>query len=219
MKIGNSEIDEMRRLGILIFFTLATLACKDDEPAPEVVTITNPQEGETITGTTTISATVESSSPVVTVLFSVDGEFIGEDLNEPYELEWFVFPWADGEEHIISAIAGGVGGTNIQSELLTVTVAEDNITLDASPITNGVVLTWDEKEGAEQYNLFWSESPGVTSANSTKVEDVETPLTIIAGQPVSVIPIEVGKTYYFVVTADFAAGDTRGSNEASGTIN
>ena len=80
--------------------------------------------------------------------------------------------------------------------------------LPASIVTSGSVkLTWEDVPGAAAYNVYLSTSPGVTVLNSYQISNATSPITII--------DLEPGTTYYFVVTVEDASGQTRRSPEIS----
>jgi 3',5'-cyclic AMP phosphodiesterase CpdA len=102
---------------------------------------------------------------------------------------------------------GGDGGTTggTTSESLTppqnVTVVSDDGALE---------IEWDSVEGAGYYNLYWSNSSDITSENSTKYVNVESPYTHTG--------IEKGENYYYVVTAVDDTGESEFSDEVSSMI-
>lgn len=69
-------------------------------------------------------------------------------------------------------------------------------------------LTWDAVTGATSYNLYWSTTPGL-GTGGTKVTGVTSPYVLGS--------LTNGTTYYFVVTAVNAAGESAASTQASAT--
>jgi fibronectin type 3 domain-containing protein len=69
-----------------------------------------------------------------------------------------------------------------------------------------VTLTWDNVPNATSYNIYWSDSPGVTKLNGKKISNAENPHTVKGLKP---------GTYYFVVTAVNAFGESAESAEFS----
>ena len=61
-------------------------------------------------------------------------------------------------------------------------------------------ITWDNVAGATSYNLYYSATAGVTKATGTKVAGVTSPQCVT--------PLVNGVTYYFVVTAVNAVGES-----------
>jgi hypothetical protein len=73
-----------------------------------------------------------------------------------------------------------------------------------------VTLTWENVPNAVSYNIYWSESPGVTKQKGTKIANVANPHTIEG--------LKSGKTYYFVVTAVSDSGESKESAELSFSV-
>jgi uncharacterized protein YcfL len=70
-----------------------------------------------------------------------------------------------------------------------------------------VTLAWDDVPNATSYNIYWSDKPGVTKKNGTKISN--------AKNPHKISELKKGKTYYFVVTAVNASGESKESEEIS----
>ena len=70
------------------------------------------------------------------------------------------------------------------------------------------VITWSVVTGATSYNIYYGIASGVTVANGTKVA---------GATPGGSIPLINGSTYYFVVTAVNAGGESVVSSEVSAT--
>ena len=92
--------------------------------------------------------------------------------------------------------------------LFSVSCANKNIR-DSSPtqVTPDVSLAWDELPEATSYNIYWSNRPGVTKENGTKISNVKSPYKITG--------LERGKIYYFVITAVNDSGESIESEEIS----
>ena len=63
---------------------------------------------------------------------------------------------------------------------------------------------------ATSYNIYWSDKPGVTKENGTKISNVRNPHKIEG--------LKKGKKYYFVVTAVNASVESKESEEISLTV-
>ena len=68
-------------------------------------------------------------------------------------------------------------------------------------------FTWSPIAGATQYNLYWSETPGVTKDTGLKVSSVTSPYTHTN--------LTNGKTYYYVMTAVIGGIEGPDSEELS----
>jgi fibronectin type 3 domain-containing protein len=76
--------------------------------------------------------------------------------------------------------------------------------------TQDVTLAWDSVPNATSYNIYWSDKPGVTRQNGTKISNVKNPYKMKG--------LKKGEKYYFVVTAVNASGESRESAEFSFTV-
>jgi fibronectin type 3 domain-containing protein len=86
--------------------------------------------------------------------------------------------------------------------------SESKPTVKAStPETRDVTLGWKDVPNATFYNIYWSDTPGVTTKNGTKISNVKNPHKITG--------LKKGKKYYFVVTALNASGESKESEEIS----
>jgi hypothetical protein len=79
-----------------------------------------------------------------------------------------------------------------------------------TPETRNVTLAWDDVPNATSYNIYWSDNPGVTKKNGTKISNVKNPHKITG--------LKKGKEYYFIVTAVNASGESKESEELSFTV-
>ena len=70
-----------------------------------------------------------------------------------------------------------------------------------------VTLSWDDVPYATSYNIYWSDKPGVTKKNGTKIPNVKNPHKITG--------LKKGEKYHFVVTAVDASGESKESEEIS----
>lgn len=77
----------------------------------------------------------------------------------------------------------------------------------STPATGEVTLGWDNVPNATSYNIYWSDSPGVSKKKGNKIPNVENPHKITG--------LEKGKKYYFVITAVNATGESKQSEEFS----
>ena len=79
-----------------------------------------------------------------------------------------------------------------------------------NPRTKRVTLTWDKVPNATSYNVYLSNSPGVSRHHGTKISNIKGNYTAAELKP--------GATYYFVVTAVNESGESTESEEITFTV-
>ena len=84
-----------------------------------------------------------------------------------------------------------------------------NIPSASTPKSGKVTLLWKKIPGATSYNVYISETPGVTRLSGSKISNATNSLLINQLEP--------GKTYYFVVTVVNEQGESEESKELSYT--
>jgi len=84
----------------------------------------------------------------------------------------------------------------------------------SSKIADGdgkATMSWKNVAYADSYNIYYSDSPGVTKQNGKKIANVGNPFTFEG--------LQRGKTYYVIVTAVYAYEESKESEELSVTAN
>lgn len=76
---------------------------------------------------------------------------------------------------------------------------------------NRVTISWTAVSGATSYNLYWSNTAGVTTTTGTRIAGVSSPYAHTS--------LSAGATYYYVVTAVNSVGESVASIQASATTN
>jgi len=113
-----------------------------------------------------------------------------------------IFPLTDAQlALIVSAIAAPPVVTP------TVPAAPTGLVATAGQLQNSV--SWSPVAGASTYNLYWSTTTGVTTANGTKISAVNYPYTHTA--------LTAGTPYYYIVTAQNATGESTASTQTTAT--
>jgi hypothetical protein len=83
----------------------------------------------------------------------------------------------------------------------------DQKDITAAAETRDITLAWEKVPNATSYNIYWSNKPGVTKKDGTKIANVKSPHKITG--------LKAGEKYYFVVTAVNASGESKESKEIS----
>jgi hypothetical protein len=76
-----------------------------------------------------------------------------------------------------------------------------------TPEVEKISINWDEVSRATAYNIYWSETAGVTKLTGTKISN--------ATAPYLHTQLKSGVTYYYVITAVNSFGESSESNEVS----
>ena len=105
---------------------------------------------------------------------------------------------------VLLASCGGGGGSSSPppppgTPAITSAIARDGY----------VTLSWSAVSGATSYNVYWSATSGVTTTSGTRVANVSSPFD--HGGLIN------GTTYYFVLTAANAGGESAASSPATST--
>ena len=114
----------MRRMLILfliiILFSLLISGCAPKDTVPPQVSITSPQNGQTVSGIVTIQTLAIDNVGVLKVEFYIDENKIGEDIESPYSYDWDTTQYTNGI-HKITAKAYDKAG-NIRSVSINVNI-------------------------------------------------------------------------------------------------
>jgi alpha-tubulin suppressor-like RCC1 family protein/fibronectin type 3 domain-containing protein len=113
--------------------------------------------------------------------------------------------------YVVTAVsAGGESGESGQVSATPQVPAPGAPTgVTASPGDQQVTVSWNAVTGATSYNLYWSTIAGVTKANGTKITNASSPFVHTG--------LTNGTTYYYVVTAANAGGESAESGQVSAT--
>jgi len=121
------------------------------------VTITNPGNGDTVSGMVTVTADASDDDGVTQVEFFVDGSIIGTDSDgsDGWSTSWDTTSVADGS-HMVTATATDTAGQTASDSI--------SVTVDNSGGGEGIFLTATgyKVKGLQKADLEWN---GATSAN------------------------------------------------------
>jgi len=105
---------------IIILFYLLISGCAPKDTTPPQVSITSPQNGQTVSGIVTIQALAIDNVGVLKVEFYIDENKVGEDTESPYSYDWDTTQYTNGI-HKITAKAYDKAG-NIRSVSINVNI-------------------------------------------------------------------------------------------------
>jgi PKD repeat protein len=97
---------------------------------PPSVTVTNPNEGATVFGTINVTANASDDNGVTQVEFFVDGNSIGVDTTDPYDISWDTTAVTDGSHTVMAEATDTIGQKGSNASNVTV----DNI--NDPPVAN-----------------------------------------------------------------------------------
>lgn len=107
---------------------------------------------------------------------------------------------------LVSGCGGGGGESSTLGSVFPSTSTPTGLTATAGGSTMN--LSWNPVERATSYNLYWGTSTGV-SKTSRKIAD-------IGGTTFQHTNLTIGRTYYYIVTANFSYGEGPASTEVAG---
>ena len=126
---------------------------------PPTVSVTNPSNGATVSGTVNVTANASDDNGVTKVEFFVDGTSIGVDTSAPYAASWNTTSYGDGA-HTVSATATDTASqTGSASVNVTVqnTVVDNPPTVSITSPSNGATVS-----GSVNITANASDDNGVT---------------------------------------------------------
>jgi len=107
---------------------------------------------------------------------------------------------------VVTALnAGGESGESSEVFGTPMAPPQRPANVQATAGYQSAVIFWDASPGATSFNLYWGVQPGVTKQNGTKIP-------AITGTTFSHTGLTNGTTYYYVVTAENAAGGESGES-------
>jgi len=178
-------------------------------PEPDPPTVISVVEGE---GQNTINFTVDpeadethiywANSPGVTIetgtkISDVSSPHIHDDLNP--SLTYYYILTSENEE--------GEGDPSSEYSGSPIPEPPENVIAISGIEKN--TISFNSSTGADSYNIYWKNTPGVTKGNGTKITGVTSPREHLSLTPE--LP------YYYIVTAEDEDGESSESLEVSGT--
>lgn len=113
-----------------------------DTTAPEL-TVISPSEGETVSGTVTLSASASDDTAVDFVNFYVDGYVVGSDSSSPFSADWDSSSYSDGSHKIKAEAVDSSGNSGFSAEI---GITVDNVT-DTTDTTSPTVFMTSPRDG------------------------------------------------------------------------
>jgi hypothetical protein len=134
--ISAFAIDDNNNVGPSAITTVTVFAPGAGGPEPQVVSIQNPIDGQTVSGIVNVSVGViiDDNNPIDSVVVYIDGQRRSTDTEFPYIYSWDVNNLVDGSLHTIYAISYDRLGFNVSSEVINVTISSSVIGNITAPI-------------------------------------------------------------------------------------
>ena len=134
-------------------FKLANCGPVDNAPT---VSITNPANGSTVSGTVNVTANASDDNGVTQVEFFVDGTSIGADTIAPYAVTWDTTTYSDGAHTVSATATDTIGQTGNNSV---------NVTVQNTPVVLIHVGDLDGVKGTVRKN--WNATVTITAHNAS----------------------------------------------------
>lgn len=110
----------------------------------------------------------------------------------------------------VATLAIGCGGSGSSHKTTPPTIPAAPTGLAATAGDSQVALAWTAASGATSYNVYYSTTTGVTTANGTKVSGISSTSYTKTG-------LTDGTPYFFIVTAVNSAGESAASAQVTST--
>ena len=94
-----------------------------DDITPPVASISNPLSGQTVSGAVSFTVLAGDDFGVDNVEFFIDGESIGTDYTEPYQIEWDTTSLENESQHTLSAYVTDQAGHTTIAQPILVTIS------------------------------------------------------------------------------------------------
>jgi chitodextrinase len=176
---------------------------------PPVVSITNPINNETLSGTVPVAANATDDGAVASVQFYLDGQPLGSPVTtSPYAINWDTTKTTSGT-HTLYAVATDVGGLSTTSASVSVVVDSGGSPANTTePVITGTVATGDMLSVSRgtwtgsptSYSYQWQDCGTDGTGCSNIVGAMSSTYTVASG--------DAGHTIEAVVTATNGAGST-----------
>jgi len=120
-----------------------------------------------------------------------------------------VTPLANGTTYYFVVTAVNANGESAVSSEVSAVPTDAPTGVTAAPGPHQATISWSPVTGATAYNIYYSQTPGITQSAGTKVPGVTSPSVVT--------PLNNGTKYYFVVTAVNSSGESAVSSEVFAT--
>lgn len=145
-----------------------------------------------------------------------NAQYSAANQNPPFVLRFLpgdAIPLSNGTHYYLVVTAVTALGESVASKEMSATPSATPpppapLQVRAAAQSGQVALSWEASPGATLYRVYYRSTPGVTRTNGTAVP-------VASGTAQAVAPLVIGTTYYFIVTAANANGESEASFELS----
>lgn len=139
---------------------------------------------------------ISDTDTVIVTVKIVDTD--GDSLSDYWETEHYGGITAVGADDDtdgdgLTALQEFLDETDPTAQTTPVVEPQNAMRFTAMPADGEVRLTWWKAKSATGYDLYWSNSPGVTTANGTRIENVSSPFTHTG--------LNNGQPYHYILVA------------------
>lgn len=131
---------------------------------PPTVSVTNPTNGATVSGSVSVTANASDDNGVTKVEFFVDGVSIGVDTSAPYSVAWNTTTYSDGAHSVSATATDSIGQTENNS--VSVSVQNAPVVLihvgDLDGVTATVRKNWNATVTITVHNSGHAPVAGIT---------------------------------------------------------
>jgi hypothetical protein len=131
------------------------------DTTPPTVSISNPTNGSSVSGTTTVAANANDNTGVAGVQFMLDGNNLqSEDTTSPYSITWDTSTTANGSHTLTAAVRDAAGNTTT-SPAVTVTIANTGVLVG----NNNIQTASDSNTAGDAEAFKYTAASSGTSGN------------------------------------------------------
>ena len=200
MRLGTPSFPGIILLGLLCFLMSG---CESVPAAPTGLTATAGNGQATVAWTAVSDATSYNIYWSTTAGVTTGNGTLISGVTSPYVQAGL----SGGTTYYYVVTAVNSHGESLPSSVASVTLGPTGVAAVSGPSNGQITVSWTATSGATSYNIYWSTSPGVTTANGTEILGATSPYTQ-AG-------LTSGTTYYYVVTSVSTSGESSASTQVN----
>lgn len=176
------------------------------------VTIAEPAEGSTASGSVTIKATATDDAAINKVEFSVQNNLVATDTSSPYEYNWNTAALANGTYTIAAKAYDSAGNSSTDTQAIIVKNGDTQAPTAPSDVTASA-------PSHDKVNLSWKASTDNAAVTAYRIVRNNSVIASVSGTSYTDTSAVAGVKYdYYIVAVDSSNNTSPASNTASVTI-